>query len=374
MYYINWKRGCRYNVAQFNMGWEDRAGRKYYYEKVRSGQSVRSVYRGSGIGAEVLSQTKNVFRSLRDNERCGRLRVEQEIQSTDVLLEEIGGLNRKLFNAFLLAHGYHAHKGQWRRRRRVPAWKCGLVKDRRYDMSIANAPQQALGVGNIAVPTQQNEPSVEALRQSLQPCVAEIERLSQALEGDKDNKRALWELRRLFEQTPRLWDLPGALEREAARQIAAKIHRDRERQREILSGMDSLRAQLGYASSDPMERILIDQIALQWAELQVTNIIYAVAGFDGVQPRNGTFWAKRIEQLEKRYQRAVESLARVRRLIRPAKVIQLNVANSQVVAKGSVLEPHPRGQAEVENVVNLDNYLTNLWDSPTIVQSVSAET
>ncbi len=99
------------------MGWEERKGRLYYYEKHREGGRVVSKYLGSGEFAEACSAINRMVREKREYERWverqEREAFEQEVRQVKDVLDQI----RTLTHAALLAGGYHTHKGHWRKRR-----------------------------------------------------------------------------------------------------------------------------------------------------------------------------------------------------------------------------------------------------------------
>jgi hypothetical protein len=99
------------------MAWETRNGRSYYYRKEREGGRVKSVYVGCGEGAELLAQID----ALENNEREEAptlARMERErLQAQNAELDALGEIIRELAAATLVAHGYHQHKREWRRRR-----------------------------------------------------------------------------------------------------------------------------------------------------------------------------------------------------------------------------------------------------------------
>ena len=99
------------------MGWEQRKGRFYYYEKRREGDRVVSKYVGTGSFAEacaVLDEAEKEKRQLeREALRQEREALDRQAGQVKDVLDQI----RALTHAALIAGGYHMHKGQWRKRR-----------------------------------------------------------------------------------------------------------------------------------------------------------------------------------------------------------------------------------------------------------------
>lgn len=89
------------------------------------------------------------------------------------------------------------------------------------------------------------------------------------------------------------------------------------------------KAALGYAEASPMEKMLIDAVVLAW--LRYTHVERAAANnWSGSHSLTvGTYWDKRLSAAQRRYLRAIETLARVRRTALP--MLQVNIAEKQQV-------------------------------------------
>jgi hypothetical protein len=95
------------------MGWERRRSGLYYYRKRRTGRTVRSEYVGSGDLAHAGAALDAEARRRRASLRAERKREREECAALDAVLD----LSQALVDAALAEHGYHKHKGQWRRKR-----------------------------------------------------------------------------------------------------------------------------------------------------------------------------------------------------------------------------------------------------------------
>ncbi|MGI9174306.1 MAG: hypothetical protein ACR2GR_03160 [Rhodothermales bacterium] len=95
-------------------------------------------------------------------------------------------------------------------------------------------------------------------------------------------------------------------------------------QESVLAGLDDVRRSLGYAKSPMLERLLIGQVALAWLNYEATKQVYVKVAFEGsgMEPKHGPYWERRMVSVEKRYQRALESLARLRKVVRSTKKVQ----------------------------------------------------
>ncbi len=99
------------------MGWETRNGRRYYYRKRWEGGRVVSEYVGRGdmAGLFAAMDDADAQQAVLDQEER---RAEREAErAIDRQIDEACDLARHIATAALLAAGYHAHKGAWRKRR-----------------------------------------------------------------------------------------------------------------------------------------------------------------------------------------------------------------------------------------------------------------
>ena len=99
------------------MGWETRAGRLFYYRKRRIGRRVVSEYGGSGEAAAVVAALDAHERAERDARRKERREVRRQERAIDAKVDAVCRTVGVLTTGALLLHGYHTHKGQWRKTR-----------------------------------------------------------------------------------------------------------------------------------------------------------------------------------------------------------------------------------------------------------------
>ncbi|MCB9150723.1 MAG: hypothetical protein H6641_18370 [Caldilineaceae bacterium] len=81
--------------------------------------------------------------------------------------------------------------------------------------------------------------------------------------------------------------------------------------------LDDMRSELGFDDASGLERLLIDAVVLSWLRLQHTE--YWRSEADTWQARE--YWDKQLSAAQRRFLRACESLAKVRKLLsRPSTV------------------------------------------------------
>ena len=89
--------------------------------------------------------------------------------------------------------------------------------------------------------------------------------------------------------------------------------------------LESMRTDLGYADSSALERLLIQQVTLCWLNLNLIEYRHTNIMKQSITLNLGMYWEKRLTMAQRRFTRACDSLARVRRLS-PRIPVQVNIA------------------------------------------------
>jgi hypothetical protein len=85
-----------------------------------------------------------------------------------------------------------------------------------------------------------------------------------------------------------------------------------------------LRLSLGHETAPPLERVLIEHVCACWLRLAVMELRYSAVVNANNTLAQVEHTERRLTEAQKRFNRACESLARVRKLSRPS--VQINVA------------------------------------------------
>lgn len=93
---------------------------------------------------------------------------------------------------------------------------------------------------------------------------------------------------------------------------------------------ERLKREILGAQSSPLERLLVDRVVICWLQVSFYDGNEAASGDRSI--RQAEFDMKRQESMQRRYLRAVRTLAEVRRLERPS--VQVNIAENQVNVGG----------------------------------------
>jgi hypothetical protein len=92
--------------------------------------------------------------------------------------------------------------------------------------------------------------------------------------------------------------------------------------------LQAMRADLGYAEASTLERLLIQQVTLCWLNLNLAEYRFTNITKQSISFACGLYWEKRLSAAQRRFTRASESLARVRKLSRSTPALQFNIATS----------------------------------------------
>ena len=89
-----------------------------------------------------------------------------------------------------------------------------------------------------------------------------------------------------------------------------------------------LKKDLGYGDAPLLEKLLIQQSALCWVKLNLVELSYSGTTAQSITLTLGIYWEKRLSAAQRRFTRACETLARVRKLSRNVPALQFNIAAS----------------------------------------------
>jgi hypothetical protein len=266
------------------MGWETRGNVRYYYRKSRAGGRVVSEYVGAGPLGDLRAAFDAEDRQARALQRCQARREQAQDAQAARLLAELGAVVRQAVGAELRTAGYHQHRGQWRRQRMA-----------------------------------QNDKAVTAKSEA-----ARMVALAAAVDAGKAKPEQLAEFRAGLEGAPDLWRIFGNLAGNAERVMMKNAGLPAASREALTIGARRMRHELGYDTAPALERMIIEQAALSWMRLNIAECLAAEA-MAANNSRTREHYDRLLSSAQHRHLRAVETLARVRRLLRPA-AVQVNVA------------------------------------------------
>ncbi len=139
--------------------------------------------------------------------------------------------------------------------------------------------------------------------------------------------RDITHLRNLVRETPGMLRATIDSHEDVRLQLVKKISGNGHSQADLLARCDQLKAELGGADAPPLEQLMIDHIATLHLRLISAEIAYTQFTVNASCPfREGDFWDARLSRNQIRYIRAIEALARIRKLSRNTPALQVNIA------------------------------------------------
>jgi hypothetical protein len=133
----------------------------------------------------------------------------------------------------------------------------------------------------------------------------------------------------LFNSDPTVWRAAGDMVEQAARMLISKIAPSHAVKASMTRGWEQLPRDLARPSDGELERLLVQQAVMAWLHLGYIEYQYsAMTTETGLTMKRAEYWERRLSAAQRRYLRATETLARVRRLQLPA--VQVNIGAQQV--------------------------------------------
>jgi hypothetical protein len=285
------------------MALEWRGNNRYYYEKTWQSGRVVSRYIGGGDIATLFADSQHLINAQRAEqlEEQRTLRAEQGERVR--LVCQSASQMRALTAAVLIANGYHQHKRQWRKRM--------------GDMIIERAPALPVPIDEAA----QRKEGMDALRTALR-MRAEPKRPGgkvTAVQEAEIEQQKQHEVRRVLREYPVIWSHLRDVLSDAEMRLIEATCGGRETTTAMLVDrlLQGMRRDLGYDAAPILEKLLIEQIVLCWLDLDMVQQLYATNAHREHTYRAGLYWDRRVNGAQQRYHRAIEALARVRRLATP---------------------------------------------------------
>lgn len=137
-------------------------------------------------------------------------------------------------------------------------------------------------------------------------------------------------LREMFKEHPEIWqataDLSAKVEDKIISDACSTSYAAKQAFRKKLAVM---RDNLGWQTASEMEKILIEQVCLNWLRLNFLEDIHYTKTTGSHSSEHGVYWDKRLNSAQRRYLRACESLAKVKRLLAEAELREQQARNKR---------------------------------------------
>ncbi len=132
---------------------------------------------------------------------------------------------------------------------------------------------------------------------------------------------------------PGLWRRFGDLARHTQYQIIDKTPASEVITASLHRGIIEMRREMGYTTAPPLEQLLIEQVIMTWLDYHSTQYSYQEHLLLSIPTKHRDYWDRHLNAAQRRYLRAIETLARVRKLSGRGP-IQINIAEQQVNVAG----------------------------------------
>ncbi|HJQ32942.1 MAG TPA: hypothetical protein VJ866_12220 [Pyrinomonadaceae bacterium] len=171
--------------------------------------------------------------------------------------------------------------------------------------------------------------SLEAQKQAAQ--LREAEKMAEAMAKDNPSREAREWVDNKFETDPS-WRKYGDLTAEALERGLKDFWLGYVTKKGVMIAAEDLKAELSYEDASAAERMMIDHAVMCYTRLGMIELLYSrnTSGRMDVAEH----WEKRLTLAQKRYTRAVLTLARVRALL--ARAEQAKAAASRARTAGSL--------------------------------------
>jgi hypothetical protein len=156
--------------------------------------------------------------------------------------------------------------------------------------------------------------------------VAAIRAIIEKTNKENPKPEDISRLKKMLQESPGLWRVAGDFSEHALWKITEDIDGTPFIIESVRTGIEKLKGDLGYADAPPLEKMLINQIALCWLRLNMLERTHWVKTYENHSTETGLYWDRRLLTAQRRFTRACETLARVRKLSRYTPALQVNIA------------------------------------------------
>lgn len=137
-----------------------------------------------------------------------------------------------------------------------------------------------------------------------------------------------------FRDNPKLWRIAGDMTLHTEKNLIERMSNQAVVVAAINRGVQEMRDKLGQSDAPMLEWLLIDQVILCWLNLNQVQRVYDQQMSLSLSITLAMYWEKRLTMAQTRYQKAIETLAKIRRLS-SARPLQVNIGGQQINVAGA---------------------------------------
>ncbi len=166
------------------------------------------------------------------------------------------------------------------------------------------------------------------------PGLAEFGELVRKTDKSNPKPKDVQALRRYLDQHREVWRVLGDVAEFAYNRLVDATVGDQAALCESLkAGRLAMREDLGYEQASALEGLLIDQVILCWLRVNYVEFSYTAMLNRDTPLSVADYWERKLSATQKRYLRACETLARIRKLKLPT--LQVNIGQKQLNVAGA---------------------------------------
>lgn len=154
----------------------------------------------------------------------------------------------------------------------------------------------------------------------------EMELFAEVMSKDDPSDEAQAWYQKQLGSNPNEWRKLGDLMQEATDYALKKFWLGYATKESVKRGAELLKEELGFENASPLERLLIDQAVLCHIRLGMVEHLYSRQLSGSYRLDIGAHWEMRLTLAQRRYMKAVTTLARVRGLLARAELAEASTA------------------------------------------------
>jgi len=136
------------------------------------------------------------------------------------------------------------------------------------------------------------------------------------VDKERPDPAAVAKLKQMLDAAPSLLDTLGNLALVTESNLLSRSFANANSTRiAVTKYLETMRDDLGYGDADPLQRSLIAHVCMCWARLYDCELRYHMVMGESPSTTLALYWERKLSMNQRRYLRACESLARVRRLL-----------------------------------------------------------
>ena len=153
----------------------------------------------------------------------------------------------------------------------------------------------------------------------------DIKALAERVDKENPDPEDVKALRRALNSDPDLWRRVGDMARQNQEKLIEDTATAKSAELAIKAALKGMRQELGYNDAPLLEQMLINNVLLSWLRLYLWEYLFTELDLgEGMTLKKASFWDKRISAGQRRFLRACETLARIRKITRST--MQVNIA------------------------------------------------